>query len=175
MWQRTHALLFLAVALLANLECITESLGQATIARVGIVATPQAGTTDEAMAQYYEPFRRTLAQHGWIEGKNVAFIYRSSRGNPPQFGESAADLVRLNVDVIYANNAPATRATYAATRTIPIIGLDYTNDPIAAGYVETYGRPGRNLTGYFLDAPQFATKWLELLKEIVPNLWVANS
>ena len=170
MRHRTVATLLFAVALPASLGWIAESWGQTKIARVGILATPLAGTTDEAMAKYYERFRRMVAQHDWVEGKNVSFVYRSARGNPPQFAESAAELVRLNVDVIYANNAPATRAAYAETRTIPIVALDYTNDPVAAGYAESYSRPGRNLTGLFLDAPEFASKWLELLKAIVPRL-----
>jgi len=171
MQRRAVALLLLTVALLTSLGWTSESHGQQTkIARVGILATPLAGTTDEEMAKYYESFRRLVVQYDWVEGKNVSFVYRSARGNPPQFAESAAELVRLNVDVIYANNAPATRAAYAETRTIPIVGLDYTNDPVAAGYVESYSRPGRNLTGLFLDAPEFASKWLQLLKAIVPHL-----
>jgi putative ABC transport system substrate-binding protein len=125
---------------------------------------------DEATLRWYEPFRRTLAQHGWIEGKNVSFEYRSARGAPPRLSEVVTELVRLKVDVIYADSAPATRAAYAATRTIPIVGLDFTNDPVVAGYAESYGRPGRNLTGFFLDAPEFAGKWLELLKAISPGL-----
>jgi putative ABC transport system substrate-binding protein len=170
MKHRTAAVLLVSAALLTTLGFAGESWGQAKTARVGILATPFRGAADEAMTQYYEVFRNTLAQQGWIEGKNVAFEYRGARGQPPQFGESAAELVRLEVDVIYANSAPATRAAYAATRTIPIVGLDYTNDPVAAGYAESYGRPGRNLTGIFLDAPEVAGKWLELLKVIVPGL-----
>jgi putative ABC transport system substrate-binding protein len=57
-----------------------------------------------------------------------------------------------------------------ATHTIPIVGLDFTNDPVAVGYADSYGRPRRNLTGIFLDAPEFAGKWLELLTAIVPRL-----
>jgi putative ABC transport system substrate-binding protein len=53
---------------------------------------------------------------------------------------------------------------------IPIVALDYTNDPVAAGYAESYGHPGKNLTGVFLDAPAFAGKWIELLRAIVPGL-----
>mgnify|MGYP001415138756 CR=1 FL=1 len=170
MRNRTVAVLLFAVALLTSLGWTAESWGQTKIARVGILATPLAGTTDEAMAKFYEPFRRMVAQHDWVEGKNVSFLYRSARGNPPQFAESAAEFVRLNVDVIYANSAPATRAAYDETRTIPIVALDYTNDPVAAGYAESYSRPGRNLTGLFLDAPEFASKWLELLQAIVPRL-----
>ena len=68
----------------------------------------------------------------------------------------------------------ATRAAHAATRTIPIVGLDYTNDPVAAGYAEEYARPGRNLTGFFLDAPEFATKWLELLNQRLKGTAIVN-
>jgi putative ABC transport system substrate-binding protein len=139
------------------------------MARVGILVTPLAAT-EAAMAEYYEPFRRMLAREGWIEGKNVVLEYRSAHGNPPRFDQPAEELVGLQVDVIYANSAPATRAAYKATRSIAIVGLDYTNDPVAAGYAESYGRPGRNLTGFFLDAPEFAGKWLELLRAIVPGL-----
>jgi putative ABC transport system substrate-binding protein len=118
----------------------------------------------------YQRFVRTLAQQGWSEGKNVAFEYRSARGNPPQYDASAAELAGLRVDVIWAENALATRAAYTATQTIPIVGLDFTNDPVTAGYAQTYGRPGRNLTGFFLDAPGFAGKWLEQLKALIPGL-----
>src|SRR4029079_18241820 len=76
----------------------------------------------------------------------------------------------LNVDVIWATNAPMVRVSYAATRTIPIVAVDLTTDPVAEGYVESYGRPGRNLTGIFLDAPGFAGKWFELLRALVPRL-----
>jgi putative ABC transport system substrate-binding protein len=117
-----------------------------------------------------ERFRRALAGRGWTEGENLSFEVRGAPGDPPNFARAAAELVRLKVDVIFADNAPATRAAYAATRTIPIVGLDFTNDPVATGYAESYGRPGRNLTGFFLDAPEFSGKWLELLKAIVPRL-----
>ena len=168
--KKRAAVRLLAVALLACLGWIGQSHAQTKIARVGVLATPVAGTPNEAMDKYYEVFRQALAERGWIQGQNIAFEYRSARGSPPQFGEPAAELVWLKVDVIYANNAPATRAAHAATRSIPIVGLDYTNDPVAAGYAESYSRPGRNLTGFFLDAPEFASKWLDLLKSVVPGL-----
>ena len=163
-------MLLFAVAVLTSLGGTGESWGQTKTARVGILASQLTGTTDDATRQAYAPFRRTLAEHGWVEGKNVAFEYRRARGDPPQFAEGAAELVRLKADVIYADSASALRASYAATRTIPIVGLDFTNDPVAAGYAESYGRPGGNLTGVFLDAPEFSGKWLELLKAMVPGL-----
>jgi putative ABC transport system substrate-binding protein len=171
MKHRTAAGLLVLVCVVDPFGCSTESWGEAKIPRVGILSVPLiTGTTDDAILQWYEPLRRGLARHGWVEGKNVSFEYRSALGNPPRYDEAAAELLRLKVDVIYAGSAPATRAAYAATRSIPIVGLDYTNDPVAAGYAESYARPGRNLTGLFLDAPGFAGKWLELLKSIVPGL-----
>ena len=162
MKHRAAGLLLLTVTLLISLGWTGDSWGQAKIARLGVLNF--AG--DDAD----EPLRRTLAASGWMEGKNLSVEFRKPSGDPPQFADAAAELVKLNVDVLCADSAPATRAAYAATRTIPIVALDFTNDPVAAGYVESYGRPGRNLTGVFLDAPEFAAKWLELLKAIVPRL-----
>jgi len=79
-------------------------------------------------------------------------------------------MVQQKIDVIFADSAPSTQAAYRATRSIPIVALDYTNDPVAAGYAESYGRPGKNITGVFLDAPEFAGKWFELLTAVVPRL-----
>jgi putative tryptophan/tyrosine transport system substrate-binding protein len=167
--HRIAAALARALALLSMFGSVGEAVAQTQLARVGILVTPVRGT-DEEIAKFYEPFRRVLARQGWTEGKNVSFEYRMARGAPPQFDEPATELVKLDVDVIYATSAPATRAAYAATRTIPIISVDLTNDPVAAGYAESYGRPGRNVTGVFLDAPEFSGKWLQLLKTIVPGL-----
>jgi ABC-type uncharacterized transport system substrate-binding protein len=148
-----------------------RSEGRAQTKVVGILATPLIqGTADDRVHDWYEPLRRPLAQQGWVEGKNVIYEYRSARGTPPQFAEAAAELVRLKAEVIYCDSAPATRAAYAATRTIPIVALDFTNDPVEAGYAQSYRRPARNLTGTFLDASEFAGKWLALLKAVVPTL-----
>lgn len=72
--------------------------------------------------------------------------------------------------MIYALGAPTLRAAAAATSTIPIVGVDYTNDPVAAGYARSYSRPGGNVTGVFVDAPEFAAKWLNLMQRVVPGL-----
>ena len=127
-------------------------------------------TDDPSLQQWFEPFRRTLANQGWIEGKNVSVRHRSAQNDPARFADAAAELVALKVDVIWAPGAPMVRAAYAATRTIPIVAQDFTTDPIAEGYVESYSRPGGNVTGVFLDAPEFAGKWFELLRAMVPDL-----
>jgi putative ABC transport system substrate-binding protein len=165
MRRRLAAALLFAVVLLTAFGRAGDSWAQTKIARVGIL------TVDAVTVwKWAEPFRRTLADQGWIEGRTASFEMRSAGGDPPHYAEAAAELVGLRVDVIWATNAPATRAAYEATHTIPIVAADLTNDPIAAGYIESYSRPGGNLTGVFLDAPGFAGKWLELLKAILPGL-----
>jgi putative ABC transport system substrate-binding protein len=163
---RPVVLLF-TLPFLAALGWAGPSWGQTKIARVGVLAF--AGANDVA-GPSDEPLRRTLADYGWIEGTNISLEFRRPSGDPPQFTDAAADLIRLKVDILCAASATATRAAYAATRTVPIVALDFTNDPLAAGYVDSYGRPGRNVTGIFLDAPGFAAKWLELLKAMIPRL-----
>ena len=169
MKHRSAAELLLTVALLTSLGWTGDSWAQTKIPRVGIL-TFQVGLTGDQAKQWYEPFRRALSNQGWIAGQNVSLEFQNVPGDPSQFNEAAAVLVRLKVDVIFADSAPAVRAAYAATRTIPIVAEDYTTDPVAEGYVESYGRPGGNMTGVFLDAPEFAGKWLQLLKAIVPGL-----
>ena len=137
--------------------------------RVGILFF-RLGMSSEETRLYHAPFRDALARQGLIEGQNVEFEYPRDSGDPSRFAAAAADLVRLKVDVIWAESAPAVRAAHEATRTIPIVGIDFTNDPVAAGYAESHGRPGANVTGVFLDAPEFAGKWFELLKAILPKL-----
>jgi len=169
MKNRVATVLLFAIVLLTTSAWTGESRGQENIRRVGIL-TSDLNLTGSYAKQWWEPFRRTLADRGWIEGKNVLFEFRRPSGEPPQYADAAAELVRLKVDVIWAASAPAVRAAYATTRAIPIVAMDLTTDPIDQGYIENYARPGGNLTGVFLDAPEFAGKWIELLKSIVPGL-----
>jgi putative ABC transport system substrate-binding protein len=144
-----------------------DAQGQTRLSRVGILTIEPPG---DAHKQAYGAFYRTLMAHGWVEGKDVEFAYARADGDSSRFAEAAGELVALRVDVIFADSAPAVRAAFAATRTIPIVAGDFTNDPIAEGYAESYRRPGKNVTGVFLDAPEFSAKWLEMLKAVVPGL-----
>lgn len=166
---RIAAALLLAFALLINFSSAGQAWGQAKLPRVGILAFSTTAE-DPRLEVSLDAFRGTLADRGWIEGKNVVFEYRSAERDTSQFAVAAAALVELNVDVILATSAPALRAVYSATRAIPIVAVDYTTDPIAEGYVENYARPGGNVTGVFLDAPEFAGKWFELLNATIPGL-----
>ena len=154
--------------ILAAVLLATSAWPQTSVPRVGIITG--AAATDDPRSLRFEELRRELTTQGWIDGRNVSIEMRGARRDPSRFAAAARELVRLKVDVIWADSAPALRASYAATRTIPIVAIDFTTDPIAAGYVKSYGRPGGNVTGVFLDAPEFSGKWLELLSSIVPGL-----
>jgi len=166
--QVTAALL-VAVCILAPFGWTEEAWGQSRPARVGILSF--ASTTDDPRLEaFLNLFRDKLAGLGWVEGKNVTFEYQSADGDPSRFAEAASELVRQNVDVIMAASAPSLHAAYDATKTIPIVTTDLTTDPIALGYAESYAHPGGNVTGTFLDAPEFAGKWFNLLQAMVPGL-----
>jgi putative ABC transport system substrate-binding protein len=115
-----------------------------------------------------EPFRQGLRDLGWIEGQNIAIEYRWTEGRAERFPEIVAELVRLNVDVIYTqgSNAAALVAKQA-TGTIPIV-FTTPADPLAVGLVPSLARPGGNVTG--LGGGADSLKRLDLLKEVVPKI-----
>lgn len=112
---------------------------------------------------------RGLRDAGYEEGKTVAIAVRSADGLPTNLPARAAELAALRVDVIYATGPAAIKAAMDATSTIPIVALDLETDPVKAGWAANLARPGRNVTGLFLDVPGLAAKWLELMKEAVPG------
>jgi putative tryptophan/tyrosine transport system substrate-binding protein len=112
-------------------------------------------------------FRRDMAELGYVEGKNYA---TESPVNPVSLPQAAADLVRLNVTVIFAAAPEALDAASNATTRIPVVGIDLESDPVAKGYVKSLARPDGDVTGIFLDIPELSGKHVGLLKEIVPRL-----
>jgi putative ABC transport system substrate-binding protein len=127
------------------------------------------GTSPAASAARIEAFRQGLRELGYIEGNNIAIEYRYAAGNLQKLPELAAELVRLNVDVILAEGS-APRAAKQATTMIPIV-MSNNGDPVGAGLVASLARPGGNITGLSSTAgPEVYGKLLELLKETVPNL-----
>lgn len=139
-------------------------LAQTKLPRVGIL------TVGEGREAVLDAFYRALAERGWTEGRDVNFEFGNGGGDPRRMAEPAAQLVSMKVDVLVPFGPPSVRAAVAANREIPIIAHDLETDPVAAGYARSYSRPGGNLTGLFLDSPDLAGKWLELLKSIIPKL-----
>jgi putative ABC transport system substrate-binding protein len=110
-----------------------------------------------------------LRESGWVEGENVVFERRYAENRLERLPELAADLVRLNVDVILAGGTLAPLAAKRATSTIPIVMVN-AGDPLGTGLVASLARPGGNVTGMSLMAPELGGKRLELLKELLPRL-----
>ena len=99
----------------------------------------------------------------------VTIVPGLTDGNSELLASMAAELVARPVDVILAIGPAAVGAARAATSTLPIVALDLESDPVASGFIASLARPGGNITGLFLDFPEFSKKWLELLKETVPS------
>jgi len=115
-------------------------------------------------------FRRGLRDLGWIEGQNIVFDYRYSDGDQDRLPGLAAELVKLNADVIVASPTPAAQAARNVTQAIPIVGIGLDN-PVRHGLVVSLARPGGNVTGLsYSDGPEIFRKDLSLLQELVPNI-----
>jgi ABC-type uncharacterized transport system substrate-binding protein len=114
-------------------------------------------------------FLDALRELGWIEGKTFAFERRYAENRPERLPELAAELVRLNVDVIVGVGTLAPLAAKRATTTIPIV-MTAAGDPLGSGLVASLARPGGNVTGMSMMVPDLGGKRLELLKELLPRL-----
>jgi len=117
---------------------------------------------------YGDLARESLRKLGYAEGNNL--IIERGFAAPEDLPAAALELVRKRVDVIWAGASPSVRAAIAATKQIPIVAVDLETDPIASGYVSSLARPSGNLTGFFLDLPEFSAKRLELLHEALPTI-----
>jgi putative ABC transport system substrate-binding protein len=116
-------------------------------------------------------FFNALQELGWIEGQNIAIERRYAENRSERLPELAAELVRLNVEVIVAVGTLGALGAKRATSTIPIV-MTATGDPLASGLIASLAHPGGNVTGSSLMVPDIAGKRLELLREIMP--WLAN-
>ena len=134
-------------------------------ARIGVL---YPGADNSIFRESFDSFRQTLAAAGYVEGRNLTLHLRFGDGRV--LAPLAADLSRLDLDVILAVARPGVAAMQAATTAVPVVALDLESDPVASGFVKTLPRPGGNLTGVFMDFPELAGKWLEILKAMVPTL-----
>jgi putative ABC transport system substrate-binding protein len=135
------------------------------IPRIGVLSafSPTVGSP------LVEAFRQGLRDFGYVEGQNIAIEYRWAEGKYDRLASLAAELVRLEVDIIVAGATPAIQAAQQATRTIPIV-MALSNNPVESGFVAGLARPGGNVTGLSLQSPELSGKRLELLKEAIPKL-----
>jgi putative tryptophan/tyrosine transport system substrate-binding protein len=120
---------------------------QARIPRVGIIDN----------SSQWDPFRRGLRDHGYVEGRTIALEYRIAEGAPARLAAAATELAQLPVDVIAAYGTPPTRAAKQATERIPIVMIGI-GDPVGAALVASLARPGGNITGNTVLSPDLGAK-----------------
>jgi putative ABC transport system substrate-binding protein len=121
-------------------------------------------------APHFTAFARAMQELGYSSGSNLRIeTHIVPPGRLEQYSAFAIRLVR-EADVILANNPYSISAVLDATKSVPIVAIDFESDPIARGWAEAWSKPGGNLTGFFLDIPEITGKHIELLREIRRNL-----
>ncbi len=153
--------ILVAVVLLA-LGVTAEAQQPTKVPRIGVL---RADSPPNLSA---ETFQQAMRDLGYVEGKNIVIEYRYAEGKVDRLPNLAEELVRLNVDVIWALG-PAVAHAKNATKTIPIV-ITHVGDPVGAGLVASLARPGGNITGLSGLAPELGGKRLELLKEVILKL-----
>ena len=133
------------------------------VPRIGYLSFNPRPDTRHAM----DGFRAKLRDLGYIDGQNLLIEYRDADGNHERLLTLATELVRLKVDAIFAYGTPSAQAAKKATSTIPIV-FGVVSDPLAAGLVASFARPGANVTGVTPNNPELSAKRVSLLKEAVP-------
>jgi putative ABC transport system substrate-binding protein len=114
-------------------------------------------------------FLQGLQQLGWTDGRNVRIDYRWGAGDAERIRRYAAELVALAPDVILASTTVVVGPLQQATRTVPIVFANAA-DPVGGGFVESLAHPGGNATGFAVFEYGVSAKWLELLKEVAPQV-----
>jgi ABC-type uncharacterized transport system substrate-binding protein len=159
--KKRTTLWLLATLFLANIS-LADAQQAGKIPWIGYLASAGSGPSPA--------FIQGLQDLGYIEGKNIAFVFRTAEGHSQRYVDLAAELVRLKVDIIVVDSSGLAVAAKKATSTIPIVITGLITDPIGTGLVASLARPGGNVTGLTNIAGELGGKQLELLKEIVPKL-----
>jgi ABC-type uncharacterized transport system substrate-binding protein len=135
--------------------------------RVGVLMNFAEG--DREAMSWIDAFYKRLQELGWRKGQNIQIDERWAAGDADRRRQFATDLVSLEPDVIFGFSTPTIAALQRATRTIPIVFVN-ANNPVGSGFVSTLARPGGNVTGFVSNEPSMGGKWLEILKEVAPQV-----
>ena len=114
-------------------------------------------------------FRLSMRDLGWIDGRNIQIEYRFAGSDPKAIEKYVTELVGLAPDLIVANTTPVLAALKPATTTIPIIFV-VVNNPVGQGFISNLTRPGGNITGFSFLEPEIVGKWINLLRDVKPDL-----
>jgi putative ABC transport system substrate-binding protein len=135
--------------------------------RIGVLIV--RGTDDPIGQTRVAAFQQALQQLGWSDGRNVRIDIRWHENDADRARRYAQELVALAPDTVLADNTISVTALQHVTRTLPIVCAGVA-DPVGAGFVESLSRPGGNITGFMVFEYGFSGKWLELLKQIAPQV-----
>jgi len=163
--RRRRLLIALGATALASV-LTPHAQSQARVWRIGFLEPAPASGSG---ARWVEALRAGLRDLGYVEGRNLVIEFRRAEGKYERLPGLAAELVRLEVDVIVTHTTAASRAAKDATTTIPIV-MAIVGDPVASGIVASLARPGGNVTGLTALLRETAVKRLELLKEAFPRI-----
>src|SRR6266404_6425756 len=137
--------------------------------RVRAVGALMGFANDAEAKARTEAFEKGLESEGWSLGQNLRIEYRYAEGDSMRMQALTKELVELKPDCVLGQSTPVTAALMRATRTIPIVFVAV-SDPIGSGFVVSLARPGGNITGFTVLHASIAGKYLEMLKEMVPQL-----
>src|SRR5262249_8823594 len=135
--------------------------------RVGVLMNVPASDPDARAT--IAAFQQGLQETGWVPGRNLQIDIRWRGGEVARLRQDAAELVKVRSDVLVAGLGPPTPILHQATRTIPIV-VAQAVDPVGGGFVDNLARPGGNVTGFIQFEYGLAGKWLDLLKEMAPQV-----
>ena len=165
--DRRKFLMTLCVGVLAG-PCVSVAQQPGKIWRIGFFSSLSRQALQESGRS--DAFLQGMRELGFVEGKNLVIEWRSPEGKPERLPGLAAELVQLKVDVVVTAGMQPTSTLQKATTAIPIVMVNV-SDPVAMGFVKTLAHPGGNLTGLANIASDFGPKHLEMLLEMVPNLF----
>jgi putative ABC transport system substrate-binding protein len=154
-----------AIAIILSGGAAIAEAQQGKLSRIGFLSASYAGS----MANNVEAFRQGLRELGYSEGRNIIVEYRWAEGKVERLPELAAELERLKVDAIVSAGPSATHGAKRASARTPIV-MAFDADPVGSGFVASLARPGGNITGLSILAPEISGKQLDVLKQIIPKL-----
>jgi putative tryptophan/tyrosine transport system substrate-binding protein len=157
--KRREFITMLGIAAAWPLDALAQQASK--VWRMGFIAHGHEG--------FYDALFEGLREYGYEEGRNLIVERRYARGQAERFNEFAAEMVRLNVDIIIVVTTPAALAVMKVTKTIPIVHPNAI-DPLDTGLIDSLAHPGRNLTGGAQLTAEVSGKRLEILKKVVPGL-----
>jgi putative ABC transport system substrate-binding protein len=155
---------FRFAAALSATGLVRSARAQVTPGKIGYLHPVIANPTHITFSILQREWRRL----GYVDGETALAL--SSESNPQRLPGLVRELIERGVGVLIVVGAYAVSAAAKVTNTTPIVAIDMETDPVQTGLIRSYARPGGNVTGLFLDMPSLATKWVELMREMVPTL-----